>query len=373
MLRGVHRWGLGYVRQRLRVLGLPAPQHVMFCVADHFEPFGRTIGRDGTMGGGLDGDAAMRRVIAWCKAYRHAVAGARDDDGLPPRHTFFYPWDEYDPRVVDVVGQFCAQGFGEAEVHLHHRADTAAGLRARLVQCRETFAQEHGLLGRRSGTPGYAFVHGNWALCNSRPDGDWCGVAQELAVLRDTGCYLDCTFPSAPSPTQPRVVNRIYYGGDPVGDRCGHRCVGPVRVGGAPAADGVLMVQGPLGFSWRDRHAWWRPRLENGEVTALHPLTLARLTHWCRLHVHVAGRPDWLFVKLHTHGLDRLSQAGVTGDSAREFHGALRAWCHASGMQLHYVAAREMYNIVKAAEAGEGGNPAAWRDHVYAPPPILAR
>jgi hypothetical protein len=29
---------------------------------------------------------------------------------------------------------------------------------------------------------------------------------------------------------------------------------------------------------------------------------------------------------------------------------------------LHYVTAREMYNIIKAAEAGKDGNPNAWRD-----------
>ena len=35
---------------------------------------------------------------------------------------------------------------------------------------------------------------------------------------------------------------------------------------------------------------------------------------------------------------------------------------------LHYVSAREMYNIVKAAEQGEQGNPNDYRDfHVAAP------
>lgn len=29
---------------------------------------------------------------------------------------------------------------------------------------------------------------------------------------------------------------------------------------------------------------------------------------------------------------------------------------------LHYVTAREVYNIIKAAEAGKGGDPGAWRD-----------
>ena len=33
--------------------------------------------------------------------------------------------------------------------------------------------------------------------------------------------------------------------------------------------------------------------------------------------------------------------------------------------RLHYVTAREMYNIVKAAEAGETGDPGRCRDYVY--------
>ena len=31
---------------------------------------------------------------------------------------------------------------------------------------------------------------------------------------------------------------------------------------------------------------------------------------------------------------------------------------------LHYVSAREMYNIVKAAECGEEGNPNRYRDYI---------
>jgi len=35
---------------------------------------------------------------------------------------------------------------------------------------------------------------------------------------------------------------------------------------------------------------------------------------------------------------------------------------------LHYVTAREMYNIAKAAEAGMTGNPHQYRDFELAPP-----
>lgn len=40
---------------------------------------------------------------------------------------------------------------------------------------------------------------------------------------------------------------------------------------------------------------------------------------------------------------------------------------------LHYVTSREMYNIIKAAEAGMQGNPARYRDFELPPPPGVAR
>ena len=44
---------------------------------------------------------------------------------------------------------------------------------------------------------GFGFAPRNWALCNARRDGRWCGVNDELGVLRRTGCYADFTLPSA--------------------------------------------------------------------------------------------------------------------------------------------------------------------------------
>ena len=35
---------------------------------------------------------------------------------------------------------------------------------------------------------------------------------------------------------------------------------------------------------------------------------------------------------------------------------------------LHYVTTRELYNIVKAAEAGESGNPDQYRDYILDKP-----
>src|SRR5690606_38978244 len=99
--------------------------------------------------------------------------------------------------------------------------DTAESLEQKLVEFRDALHQQHGLLRRndRTGQIEYGFIHGNWALCNSRPDRLLCGVDQELTVLLKTGCYADFTMPSAPSNTQTRTINSIYYAQDRPG-RC---------------------------------------------------------------------------------------------------------------------------------------------------------
>jgi hypothetical protein len=40
--------------------------------------------------------------------------------------------------------------------------------------------------------------------------------------------------------------------------------------------------------------------------------------------------------------------------------------------RLHYVTAREMYNIAKAAESGKSGNAGGYRDFSVSPPPFTA-
>jgi len=48
-----------------------------------------------------------------------------------------------------------------------------------------------------------------------------------------------------------------------------------------------------------------------------------------------------------------------------------RAYNDGSRYVLHYVTAREAYNIVKAAEAGHAGDPGRFRDYQLPPPPHL--
>ncbi len=358
--RHVHLWLAAYLKQSLlRMLSRtrPGPIHVLICIADHFEPEWGEPTRE----------VADARVKAWTRDYPRLFGRFTDSDGRPPRHTFFYPIDQYEERHVDAIAGLCRDGYGEIEIHLHHDRDTAENLARTLDRFTRLFAERHGLLGRwPDGRPAYGFVHGNWALDHSRPDGRWCGVRDELSVLRRTGCYADFTLPSAPDATQTRKINSIYYAvGDP--SRCKSHDRG-VDAGIAPHPSGALMlIQGPLRLS-RPRGRW-TPRIENGCIQRSQIPTMARLDQWIKANVHVRTRPDWIFVKLHTHGATEANRQVLLGDPMVAFHeGLARRAASDPSFSFHYVTAREMFNLARAAETGWNGSVAAALDFEVGPP-----
>ena len=82
----------------------------------------------------------------------------------------------------------------------------------------------------------------------------------------------------------------------------------------------------------------------------------------------VAGRPDWVFVKVHTHGARAANREAYFNRHAESLHTLLRdRYNDGASWRLHYVTAREAYNIIKAAEAGRSGNPGDYRDFLIGP------
>jgi hypothetical protein len=365
--RHLSRWLVPYVRQRgQRRMPEEADEvHVLICIADHYEP--KADGASAAQGIG--------RVRHWVREYPQKFGRFRDSDGRSPRHTFFFPIEEYEPEYLDALAELCRAGWGEVEIHLHHADDTPEGLRQKLVSFRDLLVTRHGLLSRRrdTGAVAYAFVHGNWALCNSRPDGSWCGVNNELAILRDTGCYADMTYPSAPDPTQPPIINRIYYARDIPGRARSHE-VGYSLGNGPPPHDSLMLIQGPLLLDWRNPKWGLMPRLENGCLQASQPPSIERLESWLKACVQSPRRPNWYFVKLHAHGAPEDAHATLLGEPMLRFHEALAQRARENPkFHYHYVTAREMYNLVRAAEARFQGSVAEALDYevvsnVPAPP-----
>jgi len=343
-------WLPSYVRQsrRRRPRRTGETTHLLLCVADHYEPKRAKA----------TPAAANARVERWAENYPRLFRGFRDSDGRRPRHSFFFPEEEYESHHLDALAGLCRAGYGEVEIHLHHDNDTAAGLRDKLTGFTRTLVERHGLLSRnrRTGATAYGFIHGNWALDNSHPDGCWCGVTNELDVLRETGCYADFTMPSAPHRAQTRKTNSIYYAAGVPGRSKSHDSGVEVGRGAAPDR-GLMLIQGPLLLNWSSRKWGLLPRVENGCLQGNQPPTAKRLDLWLKARVGVPTRPDWTFVKLHTHGAWEPNEPVVLGEPMARLHEELSRRAAADPQfHYHYVTAREMYNLARAAEAGWQGS-----------------
>lgn len=359
--RDIHIWFFSHLAHERKVARQPRPNgtvHIMFCFVDHFEP----------LAANADDAQGMRRVTRWMADYREIASHHHDADGHHPSHSFFYPEEEYRPQYLNEIAALCKDGYGEVEVHLHHDNDTEAGLRAKLAGFTKTLYESHGLLMPHSTTIPFAFIHGNWALDNARRDGCWCGINNELIVLREAGCYADFTLPSAPSDTQTRTINSIYYATDDPAKPKSHDTGIPLAVG-RPASGDLLIFQGPLSLHWKRRKLGLWPRVENGDIAPCDIPIEERIPVWVRQRIHVEGHPDWLFIKVHTHGAYEPNADFLFGGELERLFTALESqYNDGKDFQLHYVSAREAYNIAKAAEAGKSGNPNDYRDFVLPKP-----
>src|SRR5204863_4230187 len=142
----------GYIRHALGRRPPAAGQevHVILCIADHYEP----------KFAAAPADVARGRVRRWIDEYPRQFGAFRDSDGRTPRHTFFFPAEEYEPEYLDALAGLCRAGYGEVEIHLHHDDDTADNLRRTLTEFRDVLAGRHGLLARHreTGAVGYGFI-----------------------------------------------------------------------------------------------------------------------------------------------------------------------------------------------------------------------
>lgn len=346
--KNVHIWLPQYIKQLIlpKEKSDPSkPIHIYFAITDHFEP-----------GCFPNYERGYRRVETWCRKYPEIASKHRDADGKHPQQTFFYPPELYRPEFLDMLAELCKKGYGDVEIHVHHDNDTPENLRKVLTEFKHLLYERHGLLRKDKDTGQiiYGFIHGNWALDNSRKDGRYCGVNNELQILKETGCYADFTLPSAPSEAQTRKINSIYYAtDDPVRPKS-HDWGVDVEVGKPPVGD-LMIIQGPLALNWKNRKYGIFPRIENGEIAGYcySPPTPEIIDLWLRRQIHVRGAPNHIFIKLYTHGANELNDEVLLSKPRDEMFSYLETKYNEGKRHiLHYVTAYEMYRKIKELEAG---------------------
>jgi len=366
----------GSVGKGTKIVSANEPRHVMFAFVDHFD------------------DSEPHNVPnseprIWVDDYIAMARRHVDADGRHPIHSYFMFWAGYETSwngfnihsCLNILNEATYQGYGEIEYHLHH------GVRDEGTRCEAVATNEfltwtnkavnvfssHGAWITAEPVPqiAFGFIHGMWALDNSRtavwndPNSarQYCGVNQELRLLREKNCYADFTF-NSPFPMTPKIVDSIFYARD---DEFPASYKNPDNVFlvevNQPMQGDLMIIEGP--------NIRCNIGVHRGDYYDL--ATLARMDGWVGHNVHVVGQNNWVFVKVYTHGcLEDLTYQPAWD----AFFGPPMDWFYTDieakyndgiNWKLHYVSAREMYNIAKAAEAGMTGDPGQFRDFVIKP------
>lgn len=338
--RNMHIWIIPYLNKKLiRAKKTHSHTHVYFCLADHYEPYF----------GNASQAEARGLVDEWVVKYKEIALQHTDSDGKHPQHSYFYPIEEYDECIMDNLKEIVTEGFGDVDIHLHHDNDTAENLTKTLEDFKRLLNDKHSLLRKdERGNIVYGFIHGNWALDNSRPDGRWCGVDNEIDVLLNTGCVYDMTMPSAPSDTQTSIINSIYFAKED--GKCKSHNTGIMAKVNEWHEESLLMIQGPLELNWKRRKLGLIPKIESGELSYDAPPMMDRIDLWKKAAISIEGAENNIFIKIYTHGLQKKNMKMFF-----EMNGFETLWsCLESRFKdnddfsLHYVTAWEMYTKVKS-------------------------
>lgn len=334
LLRHAEIWLAPYLKDRLRKIAhAERPRRAWVAITDHYEPLG--------MGASLE--TALGRVALWRDKWpRIAEDSPRDAAGQRPQYSFFYPQEEYRHDLLEGIAEMVRLGVGDVEVHLHHDNEKPDSFIGKVTEFCRRLTDDHGLLRQQDGRTVFGFIHGNWALDNSRPDGKWCGLNGEISLLRDLGCYADFTMPSIPSATQARVVNQIYWCTNNSDNRPKSFDRGiEACVGGGKQGD-LLMITGPVGLRFGGRRM---VRVETGEIAGYDMPTLSRVRQWFDL-APVIGND--LFLKLYTHGAAERNLEPLLNGGLHSLFGWLAEEADRRGIEIRWATAWQMYRAAGA-------------------------
>jgi len=329
-------WAIPYLRDSLR--RPTRPRHVArawVAITDHFEPLWNNV----------DPSLARERVSLWHQRWPEIARRIQDRTGVLPRYTFFFPEEEYRPEFLEPLAQLTSAGIADVEVHLHHDRDTAEGFVERVDRFCRVLRARHGLLREVNGKTRFGFIHGNWALDNSLPDGRWCGLNNEITLLKQLGCYADFTMPSGNCASQARILNRIYMCTDDP-ERPKSYDTGEEVQPGEPLRGDLLMIPGPFGLRWYERLV---PRMETGEIAANDLSSAYRAIRWVDLAPRIGND---VFIKLYTHGAQERNSSALLQGGLDLTYAAIAQEAAERGAGLHLVSAWEMYLAIEAISRG---------------------
>jgi hypothetical protein len=340
--RNVQIWMPNYLEQLAASRGrdeLRGQGRVWIAICDHYEPL-----REAT------DDTGRERVAAWAEAWPKIADRNRDSVGNPAQYSFFYPEDEYRPFLIEPLARMTHDGWGDVDIHIHmtKEGDSEARFLERMNGFIQNLRDRHGVLRQRNGRTVFGFIHGNWALDNSLHGGFYCGLDQQLTLLRDLGCYADFTMPSAPWESQSSMVNQIFWADDDPRPKSYDRGR-PVRVGKLDSGD-LLMIPGPLGWRIHERLI---PRLENGEVARQDQPNEHRVKLWFDIAPRLGND---IFVKLYAHGCVDAHRNAMLHEGFDDkttamdrLYQLVAREANRRGWDFRYVSAWGMFQAVEAA------------------------
>ena len=335
-------------------------EHMFVLLCDHWEP-------------GY-GDNAIAEARDWLDRFKPIADNHRDSNGRSFRYSWFFPIDGFEPAILGDLAQAAYEGYGEVEVHWHHAHDSSRVFESELAEALNWFTAKGALIAKPGDRPRFSFIHGNWALDNSREPKD-CGISDEITILQRQGCYADLTFPSFGFYSQPSTINRIFYAQDtPEPKSYDEGLLAQVGVEG----EGLMLIPGPIGFNFRNPLLLFETAaVDDAEGSGFSGkinrpdnfrdyFNPTRVGLWNDIGVGVEGKREWVFVKLHAHGMQQ--KEILLGGEIDAMLAEIEDYCLDHDITLHYIVAREAYNLVKAAERNLGGPPQDHFDLVIPPP-----
>jgi hypothetical protein len=266
--------------------------------------------------------------------------------------------------LIPELGELCKATGNEIALMAPRPAESAVHLRELIQRAKDGLARHGWLSCDKTGAVRYGFIQGAKASNSPR-------LISHQSILRETGCYASFLPPELVDGVPSEFDNNLCYAYDrDLKDRLGGlRRVRAKREPQPDVDDGLLLVPPPHARDWNRKRFGLLPHVEMRELSAAKPPSRERLRLWLDCRITVEARPNWVFITLHTHGLEPENTRMLLGEPMRKFYRTLmKVMADDESLRFHCVTTRELINILHAAEAGHSGNPSQFKEFRYQAP-----